>query len=463
MLTVDMSGRYYVQDDPQVNNPMLAQTGFSNFLKPVYRPSEYRFQTLGTRLSLAPMPWWHHTLILGFDRNSGDAAQSQPRLRTPSDTLLVIANIDETKASIGYNTSIEGALAAHLTGSLTGGIDHYSHPFTSWFTGGAATATGTIAPVTAQRSITTNTGYFAQGQLAIHDLLFLTGGLRAEQNSDFGDSLGTPVSPQVGFSYVRSMGGATLKLRGSWGRAIRPPDPGTKGGSVVSGSVTLANPQLGPQRQQGWDAGVDAIFGANGSLSVTYFNQTAGNLIQYVLLSASPTPTYQFQNVARVENTGVELEGTLSSGPLRLRGQYGYVRSRIADLGPNYTGDLQVGDQPRATPTNTAGAWLSVAVSGSTTLAAGASYIGTYKALDLVALYSCFAKTGPCQPGPGFRNYVFAVPSFVKLTATLSRQITPLVAGFVSVDNLTNNTSTEFSQNVPVLGRITTIGFQFRR
>ena len=66
--------------------------------------------------------------------------------------------------------------------------------------------------------------------------------------------------------------------------------------------------------------------------------------------------TTQFQNVGRVKNTGVEVEGALRVGALQFKGQYGYARSRIAQLAPNYTGDLRVGDQSRSTPTHTAGA-----------------------------------------------------------------------------------------------------------
>jgi outer membrane receptor protein involved in Fe transport len=460
IVSADVSGRYYVWNNPQVVNPAVSQSGYLFYSKPRYEPTQVENQTVGTRLSVAPTRWWQHTVTVGIDRRTVDLAQTQARLTTPADTLLTISNSSQTKTSIGYNTSLQGPLGSSLSGSLTAGFDHYSFSVADWSTSGALNTTGSIQtipsrPVSAARILTNNTGYFAQAQLGVRDVLFFTGGLRAEQNTNFGDSLGTPVSPRVGLSYVQPVGQATLKLRGSWGRAIRPPSPGEKDAGV--GPLTLANPQLGPERQQGWDAGVDAVFGTRGSLSVTYYNQTAEHLIQYVLLQLSPEATYQWQNVARVKNTGVEVEGALNAGLLRLRGQYGYTRARIAQLDPAYTGDLRVGDQTLDRPKHTGGASLAVLLA-STTVAAGLSYVGSWTDYDYLAFYQCFGGTGPCQPT--FRDYFIEYPSFAKINASVSQKITSHVSAFVSVDNLTNNQAYEALNFSPVTGRLSTVGFQ---
>jgi outer membrane receptor protein involved in Fe transport len=467
IVTADVSGRYYAHDTPLVLSPDLAETGFLYFSKPLYQPYQYQEQTLGARLSVAATPWSDNNLTAGIDRRSYDLGQPRARLTTPADTLLTVSNDNETRTWIGYNTSIHGSLGSSVTGSLTAGFDHYSLALTSWFTAGALAATGTITtdpsqPVAAFRSITNNTGYFAQAQVGISDALFLTGGLRAEQNSDFGDSLGTPLSPRLGVSFVQPVGPTTLKLRGSWGRAIRAPDPGLKSGSndvALGGNLTLPNPRLGPERQHGWDAGVDAVFGGRGSISITYFNQTAENVLSYVLVEAVPVATYQWQNIARLKNTGVEIEGSATLGPLQVKGQYGYTRSRVEQLDPTYAGDLRVGDRPLATPKHTAGASLSMPLLIGTTVAAGLTYVGSWNYYDLVAEFRCFGGTGPCQPSS--RDYIIAYPSLTKVNATISQQITTSLAGFVSVDNLTNNERHEFLNTTPVMGRITTAGLRF--
>jgi len=464
ILTADVSGRSYAQRVPTVYSPELAATGYSYFSKPFYLPSMFRQQTLAAKVTLAPTRWWQHTVTLGFDRLNNDGVQTQPRLTTPGDTFFTAFSTDLTKATIAYNSSIQGHLGVIGTGSLTVGFDHYSMPYSGWSTAGArstSASTGNFGLAPVSRQVTDNTGYFAQTQLGLWEALFLTGGVRAEQNTNFGDALGTPVSPQAGLTYVRPLASATLKLRGSWGRAIRPPNPGAKLGGSSPTSITRPNPDLRPEQQRGWDAGVDAVFGRQGSLSVTYFNQTAKDLIAKMIVNADTTPLiYQYQNVGRVKNTGVEVEASVALGMLSIRGQYGYVHSRIED--PGAATDLLPGDEFLATPTHTAGVSLSLAPRSRTTLVAGVTFVGESVGYDTPAYFRCLAGTGPCPSpsGPGLRPYRMMLPSLFKVNATISQQLPRGLTAFVSVDNLTNSTEHEFALLSPVMGRITTVGLQ---
>jgi outer membrane receptor protein involved in Fe transport len=458
MIDVDVFGRHEQYNVPQVYNPLLAATGFATVTKPEYQQVPFWSQTIGAHISVTPVRWWQNTLTIGFDRFSYDRHQTQPVLSSPGDTLLQVDDEEGIKNSIRYNSSIHGSFGG-VSASLMVGVDHYSFRDNEFYTSGATSITGTIQtdpsqPVTGIRNITNNTGYFAQAQVGYRDALFLTGGIRAEENTNFGDSLGTPVSPRIGLSYVRPVGDVTLKIRGSWGRAIRAPRPQLASGF---GTDNLPNPRLGPERQRGFDTGVDLVFGAYGSFSATYFNQTADNLIQLVPVGfVGALQVSQYQNVGTVKNTGVELEGAVSAGIFDLKAQYGYARARVEDLGANYTGDLLPGDQTRSTPYHTAGASVSVTPFAGTTLAGGITYVGSWENYDYYALFSCFGGTGPCQPS--FRGYVMTYPSFVKMNATLSQQLTKYVSGFVSVDNLTNNQAFEALNFSPVMGRITTVG-----
>jgi len=210
-VAIDVSGRYLLINAPQVINPELAQSGFAFYSKPFHQPYQNQNHTVGARLSVTPTTWWLHTVAVGLDRFTQEVAQTQRRLTTPADTLLTFFSLARTKTSIAYNTSVHGALSQNVSGSLTAGVDHYSFPVTQAFTGGALNTTGTIQtapsqPVSTTRSVTNNTGYFAQTQIGLWNALFLTGGVRAEQNTQFGDSLGTPVSPRFGLSYARGIG-----------------------------------------------------------------------------------------------------------------------------------------------------------------------------------------------------------------------------------------------------------------
>ncbi len=460
--TLDVTGRYYVEETGAAFNPALAATGALSYSKPNYARQRLTNETVGLRLGLAPTGWWHHTVTLGIDATGIDDAQTQPRLITPDDTLLSLTLFSSQKASIGYTTAVTAALTPGLSGSLTAGFDHYSHRANDWG-GDVANTTGAIqtdpsSPLSADRTITNNTGLFAQAQLGVHDALFLTAGLRAEHNTNFGDSLGTPLSPRLGVSYALPLGGATLKLRGSWGRAIRAPDPGAKIAINEPGYVQLANQVLGPERQQGWDAGVDAVVGGHASLSVTYYDQTANGLIQLVPLDATAA-IYQYQNVARVRNTGFELEGAVMAGPVTVKGQYGYTRSRVEDLGPTYSGDLRVGDQVLGTPWHTAGASMSIAPHKGTTLTAGLTFVGSWNNIDPIPALRCFNRTGPC--GSSIRDYIAPYPHFARVNATVWQQLAPAVSGFISVDNATNSNANEYTSIYPVRGRTTTLGLKF--
>ena len=358
------------------------------------------------------------------------------------------------------------SLAAGVSGTLTVGFDDERLPVASFFNSGLMTTTGTLQPAPGQtfsatRTITNNTGYFAQAQLGLRDALFLTGGLRVEQNSDFGDSLSTPLSPRVGLSYVQPVGAMTLKIRGSWGRAIRAPGPEFKNAAVSGTAVRLASPALGPERQRGWDAGLDAVFASRGSLSVTYYDQTADNLINLVTLSAVPIVS-QFQNVGRVGNSGVEVEGTLALGPVELRAQYGYSRSRIEQLVPNYIGDLQIGDQALGIPRHTAGASAGIRPFRGTTISAGLTYVGNREEYDFLGFLRCLGQTGPCNNSDFAlnRDYWVTYPAFTKIHVTITQQLAPIASGFISFDNLTNSSAPEITNANTVMGRITTMGLR---
>ena len=94
------------------------------------------------------------------------------------------------------------------------------------------------------------------------------------------------------------------------------------------------------------DSGFDLAFGGHATFSATYYSQYATDLIDGVTLDADMAPEIQqFQNVGTVHNTGIELEGSLRLPVGRLSAEYAIANSRVDALGPEYGGDLQIGDQ----------------------------------------------------------------------------------------------------------------------
>jgi outer membrane receptor protein involved in Fe transport len=464
ILTADLSARYYVNKLPSASNPLLQTTGIVSQSRPNFRLSDFTNEMYGGRITVTPTLWWRNQLTVGVDRQAQQGRQVQRRLTTPADTLFILSNNASRKISFGYNTSVTGALSTGLGATVTAGIDHYDQDAIRFSTTRAVNTSGTIVTAPAgsfsmSRSTITNTGYFTQAQLSMHDALFLTAGMRAEENSTFGQDLGTPVLPRVGLAITRGFGYATVKVRGAYGRGIRAPLVDQAFGFVTPSVIQLENPLLAPEQQQGWDAGVDVVFGGVGSLSVTGYDQTAKDLIVFVQVATTPLPTFQYQNIGRVANKGLEVEGTLNLRPLQLKAQYGYVRSRIEDLGPGISpgSSLQIGDQPLGTPAHTAGATLTIAPRQGTTLTSGVTYVGSYRQPDFLAQNRCLGGTGPCQLTD--RDYVLTWPSFTKVNVAVSHQITRHLQGLVSIDNLTNNEAYEGSSFSPVMGRLTMVGF----
>jgi outer membrane receptor protein involved in Fe transport len=462
-LSVDISGRYYVQHQETERNPLLAQTGFADFTRPLFDRERNQEQTYGAHVAYAATPSWRHDVTVGYDQLLIDIPQSHPRLTTPDDTLLSVFNQNQSKASIAYNTSLLLRLSSAVSATVAVGADHYEARNDTYFAFGTLNTTGTIVSDPNQsfqlitRGLTTNTGYFAQAQVAIQDALYVTAGLRAEKNSNFGSDLGTPLSPRIGISFVQPIADATLKVRGSYGESIRPPAVGQGDALSTATQEQLANPTLAPERQRGWDAGADWVFGTRGSLGITYYRQVALDAIQLVDVNAGAVPPVrQFQNVGRVKNRGLELEGALRLGPAQLRAQYAITNSTPEDLGPGYTGDLRIGDQVIGIPKYTGGGSVTVSPWVGTSFSAGLTYVGSWTNYDYLEEFSCFAGTGPC--GTSTRDYLTTYPGFFKANASIDQELRPGVSAFLSVHNLTNKEAFEFNNLYPVTGRLTMAG-----
>jgi outer membrane receptor protein involved in Fe transport len=456
-LSLDVTGRYGLINVGGALNPELLTSGFVDFSRPQFSVQQTTSTSLGTRLVVTAMRGWTHAVTAGFDNLGVRTDRREPRFTTPADSFLSVFIVDQRRRWIGYSTTFEAGSGESVSGAFTAGFDHNSQPITSLSTDAAVPSTPVLPSPFAYDLNTYNTGYFVQGQFGLHDALFITVGLRAESNTNFGDSLGTPVSPRAGVSYAKELPGLTVKLRGSWGRAIRAPGAFLK---LSLGPDLIPNPRLAPERQRGWDAGLDLQFGNWGSLGLTYYDQLAENLIQQVPIQTQPTLLYQFQNVGRVKNRGLEAEAIVRTGWLQANGTYGYTRARIEDVGPGYTGDLVVGDQARSTPQHTAGVLLTATPRTGTTVTAGLVYVGSYSQLDFLALFRCLGGTDTC---PSDFRFATNYPDFAKLNVGLMQRLAGGLSALVRIDNLTNTAVPESGNIFAVMGRITTVGLRFER
>jgi vitamin B12 transporter len=121
----------------------------------------------------------------------------------------------------------------------------------------------------------------------------LTLGARVDGNDEFGT-----------FGTFRVAGQAEVmpatRLRASVGTAYREPSFSES----FNTSFTRGNPHLDPEHSRSWEAGMS--YGDAVRIEATYFNQRFVDLIDYNGAAASPAPNYE--NIARAQSNGVEIE-----------------------------------------------------------------------------------------------------------------------------------------------------------
>ncbi len=458
-LSADLTARYYDLGQSTALQPVLAA-----YTPPEQQNFTYTLQqrTIGLTLRYQAGQHWQHALTLGYDRDLQEFARDPQRVSS-ADTLFSTYDDDFAKSSIRYNTSIDTRLSRVFSSTVTAGVDYYRYGgSTVQLT--APQKAGTLAGANlsyAARSDYKNVGYYAQWTAGMSDALFITTGLRAENNDNLGSQYGLAWAPRAGIAYVRNVGGVTLKARVAYGKALRPPLPAAASGEQSAVTKIIPNPALGPEQQRGWDGGLELYFGRRASIEATYYNQTAVDLIDLVLLDAATTPIeQQFQNVGQIKNRGLELLGTFHfTDAVSLTGTFSRTNSLVQALSPTYGGELQIGDQILGIPRNAAGATITFA---STRGAASLSmtYVGAQTNYDYTALFGFFFAGQPFRGS--LRDYWTAYPAFAKLALALSRDIRPNLTAFLDVKNLTNSYSYERDNHSAPPGRQTNVGLRAR-
>jgi iron complex outermembrane receptor protein len=344
---------------------------------------------------------------------------------------------------------------------------------------------GYLPPLVAGATSTwwSNTGVLGQGELALGNALFLTGGTRLEYIS--GPSLAgqLAVLPMLGASWVREHAGWTGKLRGAYGRGIRAARTVARGATWSGGRVQGALTALEPEEQEGVEVGADLLWSRGLGLHVTRFDQRASGLVQPVAMvvdpaarpgpgmgGRSPRIAYELQNVGAIDNSGWELQATAGSGRLSVAATMSLVQSRVARLASGYRGDLRTGDRILEVPAQTVGlsaAWTARRWSLSTTLARAVDWIN-YDRLALAdAVQDALVMPTPGGPEPPrapvgtrLRSYWRGYDGSARVGARGSFGLWGSTSLTVGVDNLLNRQLGE-PDNVSVLpGRTITAGLR---
>jgi iron complex outermembrane receptor protein len=363
-----------------------------------------------------------------------------------------------SKLSFRYSSALRLFRGPGAEGTFTLGADRTELLRERLGTVGVSTAATTDLSALYRDDIA-NTGVFAQFKLDAARAFFLTAGLRGDRNSTFGDQIGTAWSPMLGAAWVRDVGPATLKLRAAYGRGIRPPPPSARRELTTLSYIQLGNPGLQPESQSGVEGGVELYVSDRASLAVTSYTQDADGLIQQVILDRTTLRAIQYQNVGRISNRGLEIEGSARRGAVRANLNFALTDSRVLALSSTYSGELKVGDRVPEVPSASGQGSLSWDL-GRAELTLGSTYIGSWTGYDWREFILDESTPGNGTPLRSYlRRYSPLVRPFLALSQSLGRELT----WFGRIDNLTNEQRNERDNLQITAGRTMTVGLRIGR
>ena len=255
-------------------------------------------------------------------------------------------NFGEISSSFSWG----GQLYDNFSSGVNGYGDDFAGP------GAKVLESGAITEAFEYNSKVTSGGFFLQEQIGFGDRLFITGGVRVDGHSAFGQDFGLAPYPKASLSYVISdesfWGGPinSLKLRAAIGESGKAPGlfaaartwesvAGDNGQPAVTPD-NLGNPNLGPERTIEMEFGFDGTaLDGRVSFEATYFNQaTRDALVNVRQLPSGGFVGTQLENVGEVSNKGFEFMAdatVIATETIRwnLGGRWSDIRSNVVSLG----------------------------------------------------------------------------------------------------------------------------------
>ena len=323
--------------------------GFYSALPTAYDKQYQMFQDINRftgsiQVTHTPVSWFTHHLTVGTDQGMEDNEELSAVHNDPNFSYFFGTDADSgyksvtTRAnsysSLTYGGTIKSAFSA-ITASTSYGVDFfrrntkYISAYGEDFPGPGLTAISstTSARTGSETSVENNTvGVYGQEQLGFRDRMFLTGGLRADNNSSFGANFKRVYYPKVSAAWVISEEPFfrvpfvnTMKLRSAYGQTGQAPLPysavpyftATTGpnGSAAVAPASRGNPDLGPERGYETEVGFDAGF-LNDRAGIEFTHFTGGTRNAILDRPVAPSTGYpgtQLVNAGKIAKHGDEL------------------------------------------------------------------------------------------------------------------------------------------------------------
>jgi len=470
------------------------------------RTSSLNGQTMGLMLQYMPARWLSQDLGISQDISDSQLLYTAPGYGDPSDSGLYFSQNHEDRRSAHSATTLQIPLTSLARATVTAGADAWQALSLQMSASGARKLTGGFRSST-YRVPSHNAGGYLQSQLGVADRLFLSYGLRVERNPDIGDK--ARVLPgTMGVAYTQEVGAITAKLRGSYGRSIRPPPRDFKNGKTVLqvGAASyvpeygnylfyLPSPELGPEYQQGGEAGIELYVGTRGSLMITRYNQTVNGLIESItadsVRSFNQNPVnwnwlssdgygyagqYQWINLASIRNQGWELRGSTNLGPFTTHGTYSWTKSRVIGITEKYLrffenrtdySRLRKGASFQYLPEHTWAMGISYAYA-RTTIALDVNGTGQFMSHNNELYYRSLYSIIRLPNDRALWNvnnddaYLKGVRGYALADFNMTQRLFPSLDVVLRAHNLMNRYTNDLDAQYASLGRQTTFGFTFR-
>lgn len=333
-----------------------------------------RLTASGT-LSHVPTSWFRHRLVMGVDY-TGDDSRALERFAPPNLAAILPAvtaagRINQILRSVNgitgdYSGTASFTLMPTLSTATSLGLQLFrTESNTSTLGGlgfpgpGTETVSATAQPATPTQTVNVNTtvGGYVQQKFNWRERFFLTGAVRVDNNSAFGEDFKWITYPKVDASWVVSEEGFwpkvnainALRLRAAYGESGRQPQTFSAlqtftpvqgpGGTNAVTPNQVGNPDLRPERGKEIEVGFEAGLFDRVSLDFTYFNKrTVDEIIDQPIAPSSGFAGTRPLNLGRVDNRGIELSASaqvLRRRPVQweLAGNVATNRDEIKDMG----------------------------------------------------------------------------------------------------------------------------------
>ena len=485
-------GSQATQDYAYERWPGLAPVGYRpGMVFPDYETS-FNQATLGLNIIYQATPGWMHNLILGQDVNQYDYHQINPHYLTQSDTTQVIFNSTSSRQTLRYNTAYRMKIGELFSVGLTAGGEY------SLYNSSLGSALGIklneFGDIKSEpsgiRSFSSTkrwtSGYSGMLEMGYNEKLFFTTSMAAKTDPR-GAKKTYIVPPRFGLTYADDIGEVNVRLRGEYGTSVKPVNPIYATGSVSSTVIYLPNPDILPEKREGWDAGIETYWQNNASISITRFREEGKDAIMVSDLGViDGIQTYQHINIGLISIAGYEVQAKLNfimmGVPIILNANYTYSDNVIRELSNQYmpgpTQMYEIGDRVNSVPKYAGGGGLTMRLlQGSIGVywqfsggGRGVDYnawydyrYGTALHRDVGLPYSTIPSTVPINgvyvsKKSITRSYRVEYPIDWKFNFRAEQELTKGVNIFLDGTNLFNDWGADLNNTYAVPGRTTVLG-----